>query len=286
MGHEGTGIVVEVGAGVSRVKKDDRVLLSWMKAGGLDVPGTTYDCASDNRRVNAGGVTTFSEYAVVSENRLTKLSPEMDLADGTMVGCAIATGMGAVFNTAQFQPGHKIAVFGVGGIGLFAVSAARIAGASRVIAVDTLDARLAIAKAMGADTVIKASPDVLATLRQAVPEGFDVAIEASGIPAVMGQALECVRSQGGVAVVVGNARYGELLTIDPRQLNQGKQLRGTWGGDNNPDRHFGRYCDFIVSKRLSLAPLESRTYSLEEVNTALEDLETGRIARPIIGMRT
>ncbi|MFO0823440.1 MAG: hypothetical protein U0792_10045 [Gemmataceae bacterium] len=98
----------------------------------------------------------------------------------------------------------------------------------------------------------------------------------------MQQALACVRPQGGTAVIVGNAKHGQTLEIDPRELNQGKRLLGTWGGDNIPDRDFPRYCTLIASGKLNLEPLLSRSYRLEDINTALSDLEHGFCARPLI----
>ncbi len=110
------------------------------------------------------------------------------------------------------------------------------------------------------------------------------AIEASGRPAVMRLALESVRPRGGTAVVIGNARHGEQVQIDPWQLNQGKRLLGTWGGDSQPDRDFPRYCALIQAGRLLLQPLLNRRYPLEAINRALDDLESGATVRPLIEM--
>src|SRR5262249_48344589 len=110
----------------------------------------------------------------------------------------------------------------------------------------------------------------------------DFAIEATGLPPVMRQALACVRHQGGAAVVIGNARFGSYLELDPRELNMGKRLLGTWGGDNVPDRDYPRYCKLLASGRLDLEPLLSKSYSLGDVNAALDDLERGKAARPLL----
>src|SRR5205823_2773529 len=114
--------------------------------------------------------------------------------------------------------------------------------------------------------------------------GVDFAIEASGRPAVMRQALASVRSRGGVAVIIGNAREGETLELDPKQLNQGKQVRGSWGGDNLPDRDFPRYVRLVESGKLALAPLRFAPFRLEQVNEALEALEQGVPGRPLLKM--
>jgi S-(hydroxymethyl)glutathione dehydrogenase/alcohol dehydrogenase len=208
------------------------------------------------------------------------------LREAALLGCAVATGLGAVINVAQVRPGQSVVVFGIGGIGLSAIGGAVLAGATPVIAVDVQPAKLDLARRMGAtDTVLASASDgALAALRERVPGGLDVAVEASGRPAVMAEALSSVRAQGGTAVIVGNARHGERLEIDPRELNQGKRLLGTWGGDNFPDRDFPRYARLVTSGRLRLDVLIGETYPLEQVNAALDDLEGGQVARPLIAL--
>lgn len=283
LGHEGSGTVVEVGLGVTKVKVGQRVILSWIKGSGADVPGTVYDW--DGRPVNAGGVTTFSRHAVVSENRLTAMPDALDLRDAALLGCALPTGLGAVLNTAQPRPGQSVAVFGAGGIGLCAVQGAVLSGCTPVIAVDVRPDKLAVARALGASHTICASDgDPVAAVQTLCPGGVDFAIEASGRPAVMLQALASVRSQGGAAVVIGNAHHGETLALDPRQLNQGKRLLGTWGGDCVPDRDLPRYARLLLAGRLDVAPLLSKVYPLADINQALDDLESGAAVRPLVDM--
>ncbi|MEX2285948.1 MAG: zinc-binding dehydrogenase [Planctomycetaceae bacterium] len=283
LGHEGSGIVCDAGAAVTKCRPGDRVILSWIKGSGANVPGTVYRWKGQN--VNAGGVTTFSRHAVVSENRLTTILPTFDLRAAAFVGCAVPTGVGSVFNTANVREGNTVAIFGTGGIGLCAVAAAAVRRAAVIIAVDVNADRLAVATLMGATHTIDATmSDPVARIRELCPAGVDFAIEASGRPQVMIQALESVRSQGGTAVVIGNARTGERIELDPALLNQGKRLMGTWGGDNDPDRDFPSYCELITAGRLPLDPLMSPPYSLADVNRALDDLEQRKVARPLIDM--
>lgn len=284
LGHEGSGFVREVGPGVAKVKPDDRVILSWIKGSGADVPGSAYRW--NGRNVNAGAITTFQNFALISENRLTVLPKEMSLRQAALVGCAVPTGAGVVFNSAQPRPGQSIAIFGVGGIGACAVAAAALSGCTPVIAVDMREDKLALARRLGASEVVNASfADAVEAILRLCPGGVDFAIEATGRPAVMRQALACVRAQGGAAVVIGNAPFGEKLEIDPRELNMGKRLFGTWGGDNVPDRDYPRYCKLIVAGKLDVEPLLSRSYRLDEINQALDDLERGEAARPIVQMQ-
>jgi S-(hydroxymethyl)glutathione dehydrogenase/alcohol dehydrogenase len=283
LGHEGSGRVVEVGSGVTKVKPGDRAILSWIKGSGADVFGWAYDWGW--RKVNAGPITTFGLHSILSENRLTVIPGELSSREAAMLGCAVPTGLGTVFNTAQPRPGQSLAVFGTGGIGLCAVAGAAIAGCVPIIAVDVNPDKLAIARRMGATHVLDASrPDLVAEIQKICPGGVDFAVEATGRPAVMANALASVRAQGGVAVVVGNAHHGERLDLDPKQFNMGKQLRGTWGGDNVPDRDFPRYCRLLAGGKLDLEPMLAKTYTLEEINRAIDDLEAGRVARPLIRM--
>jgi S-(hydroxymethyl)glutathione dehydrogenase/alcohol dehydrogenase len=285
LGHEGSGIVREISAGVGKVKTGDRVILSWIKGSGGDVPGTVYDWGG--KKVNAGGITTFSTYAVISENRLTRIPDGMSMRLAALVGCAVPTGVGVVVNTAQPRPGQSLVVFGVGGIGSCAVAAAALAGCTPVIAVDVNDDKLALARQLGAShTIGAANNDAVNEILKLAPGGVDFAVEATGRAPVMRQALASVRAQGGTAVIIGNARHGERLEIDPRELNQGKRLLGTWGGDNVPDRDFPRYCKLITAGRLDLSPLLSGGYGLADVNRALDDLERGVVARPLIEIST
>ena len=281
LGHEGSGIVREIGPGVSRVKPGDNVILSWIKGTGMDVPGTVYEW--NGRKVNAGGITTFANFSIISENRLTIVPEGMSMRLAALVGCAVPTGAGVVFNTAQPRPGQSLVVFGVGGIGSCAIAAAALAGCTPVIAVDINPDKLALARTLGATHAINSkSHDAVPEILKLCKGGADFAIEATGIPAVMKQALACVRHQGGTAVVIGNARFGTSLEIDPRELNMGKRLLGTWGGDNVPERDYPRYCKLLMSGKLDLEPLLSKSYSLTDVNAALTDLEHGKAARPLL----
>ena len=194
LGHEGSGVVLEVTPGISRVKVGQRVILSWMKASGLDIPGTVYEW--QGKKVNAGGVTTFNTLAVVSEDRLTVLPDAIDSKSAALIGCAVPTGCGVVFNTASVRPGQSVAVFGAGGIGLCSIQAAAASGAYPIIAVDLLDEKLSLASRMGATHCLSAKePGVAERIKEIVKGGVDYAIEATGRPQVMLEALKSVRNQ-------------------------------------------------------------------------------------------
>ena len=282
LGHEGTGTVIEAGSAVTKVKAGDKVVLSWIKGTGIEAGGAVYDW--DGKKVNAGGVTTFQRHAVVSENRLTLLPPDLPMDVAVLLGCAAPTGMGAVYNVLKVQPGDAVAVFGTGGIGLNALMAAALAGAMPVIGIDPNPTRRALAQIYGATHVIDASGDVLAEIKKIVPQGVDLAVESSGIPAVIEQAINATRQQGGRAVVIGNAKHGAVLSLNPGVFNQGKSLLGTWGGDSVPDRDYGRYGRLLNSGRFPVRDLLSKPYSLAQADQALQDLAAGKVGRPLIDM--
>jgi len=281
LGHEGSGIVVQVGEKVEKVKPGDAVILSWIKGSGANVAGSIFDW--NGQKVNAGAITTFSRYSIISENRLTPIAKDFPLKEAALLGCAIPTGLGAVFNTARPRSGESLAVFGCGGIGLCAIKGASIAGCVPIIAVDINESKLETAKKMGATHCIDASKQDPVEAIQKICL-LDHAIEASGSPIAMNQAIRAVRSQGGAAVIIGNAKQGQHLTLDPKELNQGKKILGSWGGDNNPDLHYPRYCNLIRYGQLNPAPLTGKTYSLSQIDQALADLEQGNVLRPLIDM--
>lgn len=284
LGHEGTGTVLETGSAVTKVKAGDKVVLSWIKGNGIEAGGAVYKWG--DRNVNAGGVTTFQRHAVVSENRLTLLPEGMSMEVAVLLGCAAPTGMGAVYNVLKVQPGDSIAVFGTGGIGLNALMAAALAGAMPVIGVDPNPTRRALAKMYGATHVIDpAEGDVIAAIKKIVPQGVDLAVESSGMPTVMDQAVNATRQQGGRAVVIGNAKHGAALSINPGVFNQGKSLLGTWGGDSFPDRDYGRFGRLLGSNRFPVRDLLSKPYSLAQADQALQDLADGKVGRPLIDMK-
>lgn len=281
LGHEGSGIVVEIGEKVEKVKPGDPVILSWIKGWGANVAGSISEW--NGQQVNAGAITTFSHYSVISENRLTPISKDFPIKEAALLGCAIPTGLGVVFNTAQPKAGESLAVFGCGGIGLCAIKGASIAGCVPIIAIDINPLKLEAAIAMGATHIINASKQDPIEAIQKIGV-LDFAIEASGSLIAMNQALKAVRPQGGAAVIVGNAHQGQQFSFDPKELNQGKRIFGTWGGDNNPDIHFPRYCNLIRYGQLNPKPLLDNTYTLGQIDLALTHLEQGQVLRPMIDM--
>ena len=282
LGHEGSGVVEAIGAGVTRVRPKDHVVLSWIKAQGLDGGGVKY--GRNGSMVNAGPLTTFNEYAVVAENRVVPIPVEMPLEQAALLGCAVPTGAGAAMNTAAVTAGSSVAVFGIGGIGLNAVQGAALAGAATIIAVDVQPLKLERARAFGATHTIRASDeDPVARIREITGgRGADFAIEAAGLRQTMEQAYASVRAQGGLAVLVGNLERGAPISIDPFDLICGKRIVGSWGGGTVPDRDVPRYVEWYLAGRLKLDELITHRFRLEEINAAFDALRRGEVMRAIV----
>ena len=283
LGHEGTGTILDIGEGVTKVRPGDSVVLSWLRGSGEDASGCQYDW--DGKPVNAGGVTTFQRHSVVSENRVSKMPEGLASDLGVLLGCASPTGMGSIINVLKMQPGDSIAIFGTGGIGLNACIAASLLGGDPIIGIDPNPTRRELATTYGCTHVVDpAGVDPVGAVLQIAPQGVDLAVEASGVPTVINQAVDAVRAQGGQTVVIGNAPAGSELTIDSAIFNQGKSILGTWGGDTQRDRDFPEFAKMLGSGRFPAGKLLSAPYCLEDATQALEDLAAGLIGRPLIDM--
>lgn len=279
LGHEGSGEVVDVGPDVRRVRAGDRVVLSWIKGEGANAPGAKYK-NSRGETVNSGQVSTFQTLTVVSENRCTPIPAGLPLDVAALLGCAVPTGAGIVLNEMKAQAGKTLCVVGLGGIGLSAVMAGKMAGCSQVVAVDLQAEKLELALAVGANSVVLASDT--AAMEKLVGT-FDYVVEATGARAAMEMGFRLVKPGGGRLTIAGNLRHGETISIDPFDLIKGKQITGTAGGQTSPGTDFPKYAAAVQSGTMNLKPLISRVGKLEEINALFDALERREIpARALI----
>ncbi|HEV3021384.1 MAG TPA: zinc-binding dehydrogenase [Pirellulales bacterium] len=284
LGHEGSGVVRAIGRGVEKVRPGDHVVLTWIKGRGRDVPSTTYRARATT--INSGALCTFMRHTVTCENRLVPIARDMPLREAALLGCALPTGAGVVLNTAAVSRGASLAVFGVGGIGLCALLAAKLLESHPLVAVDVVEQKLVEAKRLGATHVVNARQrDPVAAIRELTQgRGVDYAIEAAGRRETMEAAFRSVRDQGGLCVLAGNLPQGETIAIDPFDLIRGKRIVGTWGGETRPDDDIPRYVRWFHEGRLPLAELITREYRLDQINEALDDMEQGRVLRALVTM--
>ena len=282
LGHEGSATILEIGPEVTRFKKDDNVILTWIKSLGANVSQTQYK--KGNQVINAGGVTTFSEYSIVSENRCVLLPAGIPLDVASLFGCAVLTGAGIVTNTIKPEKNNSLAIFGLGGIGLSALMAACLYDCQLLIAVDIEQGKLNLAREFGATHLINSSKeDPVERIREITGgKGVDYSIEAAGVVRTIEQAFQSVRKSGGKCVFASHPSANEKIMIDPFDLICGKEIMGSWGGDSKPEEDIPRFAKLYLEGKLPLEKLLTRRYSLNQINEALNDLEQRKVGRPLI----
>ncbi len=307
LGHEGSGIVTAIGDGVSDLVVGDHVVLSWVPECGkcrycqagrpaqcqlaaevISVGGTMFDGTS-RLRVDGEecfhylGVSSYAERAVVPASGAIKVRRDAPLDVIAIVGCAVATGVGAVRNTAAVPAGATVAVIGCGGVGLSCIQGARLVGAQRIVAVDLVPEKLDLAVALGATERVDARHgDVLAELKNLVPEGLDFVFDAIGAISTTEQAIASL-GLGGAAVVVGLPPNGEKATFDPMVLAEADQrILGSNYGSSVPHRDIPKLVDEFMSGELDLSAMVSARRPLEEAAASLDELATGRALRQLL----
>ncbi|KIM05700.1 MAG: acetoin dehydrogenase [Sulfurovum sp. AS07-7] len=282
LGHEGTGIVHEIGEGVTKVKVGDRVILGWIKGEGINAVPAKYNF--NGTIINSGNVTTFNEYSVVSENRLVKLPEGIPMDVGVLFGCAIPTGAGIIMNQISPKENSTIAIFGLGGIGLSALMATKLYNCRNIIAIDIEDKKLKLAEEFGAThTVNSLKQDPKEVIMKVTDNlGVDYSVECSGIAKVIEVAFSCVKNNGGLCIFASHPQNGDKISLDPYDLICGKQIQGSWGGASCPDRDILKIAQLYLDGKLPLEKLLDKQYTLEEINEALDDLEKRNVLRPLI----
>lgn len=308
LGHEIAGVVTAVGPDVLRIKVGDHVVAAALRPCGrcrACLKGNVWACSNpdaldresshDPRLRDEGGAIGqmqglggFAEQALVHENQLVAIDPAMPFEQASIIGCAVATGAGVVFNVAKVAPGDAVVVFGCGGVGLNAIQAAALAGATRIIGVDIQTQKLDLATKFGATDVIDSSKvNVVEAVHELTEtQGVEHAFVMVGVPAVAESALG-VLGHSGTVYLIGGMSPGSELTLRPSPgdsailpLQQG--VRGTWLGSSNFYEDIPTYVELYLQGRLNLDDRVSQTISLDEINEAYEELERGGIARSVI----
>ena len=306
LGHEAAGEVIEVGEGVEGVAPGDHVISCFIymcgkcrfcamgrpvlcleqgKALATLPDGTlrTHDARGDALSIFSGcGV--MAEYATVSVDNVVKIDSAIPLACAALVGCAVTTGVGAVFNTARVRPGSSVAVFGCGGIGLNVIQGARIAGAGRIVAIDTLPAKLAMATQFGATDTLLATPqdDLVKPIKKLTGGGADYAFECVGSGELAALAYRAI-GRGGTAVIVGVAKSTDSTSVRTMTLPfEEKTLTGSYFGSCVPRVDYPLLLGLYMAGRLKLDELITHRYPIDEAALAFADLESGKNARGVI----
>jgi alcohol dehydrogenase len=307
MGHEGAGIVREVGPSVSEFAEGDHIVFSFVPTCGRCVycaTGRAALCENGAKANVAGtllsgarrfsnpqghvchhhlGVCAFSQYTVVAQESIVKIDPSVPLDKAALFGCAVLTGVGAVVNTARVEPGSSVAVFGMGGVGLSAVMGARAAGAYPIIAVDMLDEKLALARTVGASHTINASmQNPVEAIRDITRGGANTVFESVGNERVLIQAYEST-GRGGTTVTIGLPHPSKQFTISAvSMVVEERTIKGSYMGSAVPRRDIPRYIALYQAGLLPVEALMTHSLKLDEINTGFDRLAKAEAVRQII----
>ena len=308
LGHEGGCEVVECGQGVKGLKPGDHVIPLYIPECGhceycestksnlcQSIAGTVWTgyMPDGTRRFSHNGTaiyhymgcSTFSEYTVVPEIALAKVNPAAPLDKVCLLGCGITTGIGAVLNTAKVEPGSSVAVFGLGGIGLSVVQGAVMAGAERIIAIDTNEDKFTMARDLGATDFInpaKLDAGVTEAVVELTSGGVDYSFECIGNVDVMREALECCHLGWGVSTIIGVAGAGQEICTRPFQLVTGRTWKGTAFGGVKGRTELPGYVDRYMNGEIEIDRMVTHTMPLEDINTAFDLMHQGKSIRSVI----
>ena len=306
LGHEGAGVVEALGEGVTSLKQGDHVVTLFSPQCGECIhcrSDKTNLCLAIREQQNKGylpdgttrfardgepvrhfmGTSTFSEYTVMPEIALAKVDPAAALDRACLFACGLSTGLGAAINTAKVEPGSTCAVFGAGMVGLGAVAGCRLQGAERIVAVDLSEDRLELAKGQGATDVLDGGPGAVEQIVEMTGGfGADYTFEATGLVAVMQQAVEAARMGWGLCTVAGVAGKGETLDIVPRLLITGRRVAGSSFGGVKSRTQVPQFVDLWLEGKLDVDPFVSHQLTLEEVNRGFELMEAQDGIRSVI----
>jgi alcohol dehydrogenase len=306
LGHEAAGEVAETGLGTSGFDPGDHVVLSFVPSCGaclqcrsgrpaLCGPGALANTAgtllSGDRRWSDGaggplnhhlGVSAFADHVVVSTRSAIRVDPDLPFEVAALFGCAVLTGVGAVVNAAGVTPGDRVAVFGMGGVGLAALLGARVAGARTLVAVDVVEAKLELARELGATHVVAAGPDTVTAVRTATDGGADHAIETVGSERVLAEAYAATRP-GGTTVTVGLPHPDRVLSIPAVSLvTEERTLRGSYLGSCVPERDLPRFIGLHRAGQLPIERLLTHRIPLDEINEGFDRLASGEAVRQAV----
>lgn len=278
LGHEASATVLEVGEGVKTVQVGDLVVMHWRPGNGLQAEPAVYQWRG--KQLNAGWVTTFQKFAVVSENRLTPIPKNFDKRIAPLFGCAVTTAIGVINNDAQVKVGQSVVVFGVGGVGINIVQAATLVSAYPIVAIDKIASKLTRAKKFGATHTLLAGRDVRRIVGEA---GADVVIDTTGNGRVIELAYELTHPDGKT-ILVGVPRKDDKVAIYTLPLHFKKILHGSHGGSSDPHIDIPRLIKLYNAKKLRFAGLITHHFPLENINDAIALVRRGTAGRVELSM--
>jgi S-(hydroxymethyl)glutathione dehydrogenase/alcohol dehydrogenase len=308
LGHEGAGIVVEVGPGVTSLKPGDHVIplytpecrqceyclnpktnlcqaIRTTQGKGLMPDGTSRFSYRGKPVLHYMGCSTFSQYTVLPEIAVAKIRADAPFDKVCYIGCGVTTGIGAVINTAKVEPGSRVVVFGLGGIGLNVIQGARLVGATQIVGVDLNPARRALAEKLGMTDFVNASEvkgDLVAHLVELTQGGADYSFECIGNVKTMRQALECCHKGWGMSVIIGVAGAGQEIATRPFQLVTGRVWKGSAFGGARGRTDVPKIVDWYMQGKIVIDDLITHTMTLDHINDGFELMHAGKSIRSVV----
>ena len=308
LGHEGAGVVVDVGAGVNSIKKGDHVIPLYIpecrqcksclsgktnlctairdtQGQGLMPDGSSRFSLNGKPLYHYMGTSTFANYTVLPEIAVAKIREDAPFDKVCYIGCGVTTGIGAVINTAKVEPGANVVVFGLGGIGLNVIQGARMAGANKIIGVDLNASKRPLAEKFGMTDFVNPKDvdgDVVAALVDLTDGGADYSFECIGNVNTMRQALECCHRGWGVSVIIGVAGAGQEISTRPFQLVTGRVWKGTAFGGAKSRTQVPRIVDWYMDGKINIDDLITHTMPLEDINNAFHLMHEGESIRSVV----
>ena len=274
MGHEGCGIVKEIGPGVTTVKEGDKVVMHWRPGSGIESEFPKYHLGE--KIISSGKCTTLSEFSIVSENRLTKVPYDTPTVLAAMLGCSLTTALGIIDNECNLKFGESVAIIGCGGVGLNLIQAAKMKSAYPVYGVDINDKMFDLTHQIGVD--------IFTCDLEFIPHKVDVILDTTGVPEVISKAFDKLAPSGRLIMVGQPAPGTDLNIFNPLSMfdGQGKSIRASQGGGTKPDEDIPRYIKLANREMLDFNTLHTDTFALDNINDAFDLLKTGNAGRIMI----
>ncbi len=284
LGHEATGIVLDKHKSVKKIKKGDKVILSWIKSKGIQSKNPVYFCKDTKKKINSGSVTTFSNYSIVSENRLIKLDKEISMKKGVILGCAFPTGSGMIINNTKLNKTKKICFVGLGGVGVSALLTAINYESKEIYAIDISKKRIEhlkkyLPKKIKFITI--SNKNFQKKIVHNYKDYFDYVIESSGKSEGIEFSLKILNKKGSL-IFASHPNKKEKIKINPFELIKGKKIYGSWGGNVNYDKQKKIIFKFFKKIRNYDKIFLEKEYNLQKINFAIQDLKQKKVLRPIV----
>lgn len=283
LGHEGCGIVEEIGLGVTNVKIGDKVIMHWRKGDGIEAPFPKY--ILDGKVISSGKITTLSEYSIVSENRLTSVPQDTPDELCALLGCGLSTALGIINNDANVKFGQSIMIVGCGGVGLNLIQGAYLASAYPIIGMDITDEKADMVFSNGGNWFINHKIDLFdESLERIGIKKVDIIIDTTGNVEIINETMKYLADSGKYILV---AQPKDSLKIDnPNNLfsGEGKTIKASQGGQTSPSQDLKRYINLYNSGKLKIENIITHTFELEEINEAIDVLRSGKAGRIMINI--